>query len=276
MSLVTALVVGGLIGLRHSVEADHVAAVATLIDDRRPDHPGLIGTSWGIGHAVPIVALGLLFVTMGVNLPAAVTSWFEALAGVVLVLLGARMLRGVLTVHRHERDGHSISGRLWRRSDRGRSHADPEGDGIGGEADLANHNVHAHDHGHGHVHVHEDDDPALHLHLGPVAIGASHGHRYDESLLVGTLHGLAGSGALVVGLVAAAPTVGASLAFLASFTLVTVLTMGSIAFLWGRLVSGTRGRLLRGVAGVSSVLIGFALVGSELAGVGLLAGIGFA
>lgn len=91
MALVSALAAGAVVGVRHALEPDHLAAVATLVkeDDRGS---GRVGASWGVGHAVPIVALGLLFVALGVRLPDSVTTLFEAVVGVVLVYLGARML----------------------------------------------------------------------------------------------------------------------------------------------------------------------------------------
>ncbi|MFC4358876.1 high-affinity nickel-transporter protein [Halobium salinum] len=91
MTLVSALAAGAVVGVRHALEPDHLAAVATLVrDDDR--NPARIGASWGVGHSVPVVALGLLFVALGVRLPESVTTLFEAVVGVVLVYLGARML----------------------------------------------------------------------------------------------------------------------------------------------------------------------------------------
>ena len=90
MTVSTALVAGAVLGARHALEADHLAAVATLVDDDR--RASAVGASWGVGHSVPIAALGLLFVLLGVRLPGTVTTLFEAVVGVVLVALGARTL----------------------------------------------------------------------------------------------------------------------------------------------------------------------------------------
>ncbi|MFC4551335.1 MULTISPECIES: hypothetical protein [Halorussus] len=90
MTVSTALVAGVVLGVRHALEADHLAAVATLVDDDR--RASAVGASWGVGHSVPIAALGLLFVLLGVRLPDPVTTLFEAVVGVVLVALGARTL----------------------------------------------------------------------------------------------------------------------------------------------------------------------------------------
>ena len=56
--------VGGLFGVRHAFEADHVAAVATLVED--DDRPVTAGLAWGVGHCLPVLALGGLFLALGV------------------------------------------------------------------------------------------------------------------------------------------------------------------------------------------------------------------
>jgi len=70
MSLVAALVGGGAVGVGHALEANHLTAVATLVDERRgADEPRGVGASWGVGHSIPVVALGALFAALGVRLP---------------------------------------------------------------------------------------------------------------------------------------------------------------------------------------------------------------
>lgn len=116
MSLVAAFVAGGTLGARHALETDHLAAVATLVEgdadgseaDRTEAdeigshaHPGLVGASWGVGHTVPIAALGITFLLLGIRLPESVTRLFEVGVGVVLVYLGARMLAEVLGLQEH-------------------------------------------------------------------------------------------------------------------------------------------------------------------------------
>lgn len=104
----TALAAGAVLGVRHALEADHLAAVATLVDG--DDRSGYVGASWGVGHSIPIVSLGLLFVVFGVRLPESVTKFFEVVVGLVLLFLGAQMLRSAvehaeLRSHDHG-DGH--------------------------------------------------------------------------------------------------------------------------------------------------------------------------
>ncbi|GAA0675127.1 high-affinity nickel-transporter protein [Natronoarchaeum mannanilyticum] len=107
MSVLAALAAGAAIGVRHSFEPDHVAAVATLVDDESDDHAGLVGTSWGIGHSIPIALVALAFLLAGRRLPDGVTTLFEVLAGAILVYLGARMLYRLVDVTEHTHDGHT-------------------------------------------------------------------------------------------------------------------------------------------------------------------------
>ncbi|OIB57356.1 hypothetical protein [Natrialba sp. SSL1] len=218
MSVTAALVAGSVIGIRHSFEADHIAAVAALIDDNGIDHAGLIGLLWGIGHGVPIAALGVLFLFAGTQFPDWVPLLFEIFAGIVLILLGIRLLYSNVDVssHSHEEDSHN------------------------------------------------------HLHIGSISLGFSYSHREGESMAVGLVHGLAGSGALIVLLVATAPTIGAGLSFLGAFSLASVLTMGILAFLWGRLLTTTYTRILQIVAGIASLAVGILLLMNELLGIELL------
>lgn len=219
MALTAALVTGAVVGLRHSLEADHLAAISTLVDDRKTDRPGVVGASWGVGHSLPIIAVGLVFVFLSTSLPETVTLAFEVLAGLVLVYLGLRMLlevAGLLTVERHAHDGHE--------------HA--------------------------------------HVSLGGVAVGSFHTHVDGESFLVGIVHGLAGSGAIVVALAASASSVPSSFSLLLSFSLVTVLTMSLLSHLWGSVLTTRLQSALKTVAGSASFLVGGLLVSTELFGVG--------
>ena len=221
MAVTTALVTGAVLGVRHSLEADHLAAIATLVDEDSTDRPAMVGTSWGIGHAIPIISVGLVFALVGVSLPEPVLLAAEVLAGLVLVGLGARMLLSAadrVSVDRHSHDGHSHS----------------------------------------------------HLTIRGISVGAFHTHVDEESFLVGIIHGLAGSGVVVVTLVATSTTVTSSLFLLGSFTLVTVLTMGALSFLWGTVLS-TRAQFgLQVVAALASILVGLDLAVDTALGVALL------
>ena len=254
MSLAAALVAGGLIGIRHAFEPDHLAAIATLVDaDDDTIHHGRVGASWGVGHSLPILLIGLLFVLVGIRLPAHVTTLFEVAVGAVLVYLGVRMLYEVAepAIVRH------VHGEA--KAD----HEDHPDDDHRHEAAGAPARVveddHDHDHGHGPRH--------RHLHIGGLSIGTTHGHVDDASFIVGVLHGLAGSGALVIALVSAAPSIHSAVAFLLAFSALSILTMGSVSYLWGRSLERGFADALEAIAGVMGISVGLLLVTEHLIGV---------
>jgi high-affinity nickel permease len=111
-SLGLALVAAGVLGLRHAVDPDHVAAVVTLAaTDARPraDAAGRLGLSWGLGHGLTLLAFGIPFIALGAQLPKQVTVAAEGAVGVLIVLLALRLLSrwrsGYFHVHVHEHEG---------------------------------------------------------------------------------------------------------------------------------------------------------------------------
>ncbi len=219
MSLVAAAAAGGAFGVRHALETDHLAAIAALVDGERS--PALTGASWGLGHTLPIAALGLLFLVLGLRLPETVTLAVEGAVAVVLVALGVRMLLRTTDV-------------------------------IGVEA-------HSHD-GTGRSHHH-------HLRLGTLSLGR-HLHLDGDSAAVGVLHGVAGSGALIVAMVAGYASTTGALAFLAAFGVGSTLTMAGVSLAWGRSQGAGFENALRVVGGLVGVVVG-ALLLAEVLGLGL-------
>ena len=135
----TLLVLGLLLGLKHALEADHLSTVATLAErSRSASETAGVAAAWGIGHAAALVALGTALVALGATLPVAVTRALELAVGVILIVLGAgvvrRLLRANVHVHVHAHGGerhlhahahahagdtdhhHAHAPRLWRRS----------------------------------------------------------------------------------------------------------------------------------------------------------------
>lgn len=218
MSVVAALLAGGAIGVRHAFEADHVAAVATLVEEESDlVRSGFVGTSWGIGHSLPVATLGLAFFLLGIRLPEAVTGAFEAVVGFVLVALAIRLLLAAAGIRLRE---------------------------------------HAHDSETRHTHPH--------LSLGPFSLGSAHSHLDERSFAVGILHGVAGSGGLVVLLVAAAPSLTSAMAFLGAFSLLSIVTMGAVSLAWSRALGTAWTDLFEVVAGLVGLVVGVLLVADQL------------
>ncbi|HEU5260645.1 MAG TPA: hypothetical protein VFU41_04370 [Gemmatimonadales bacterium] len=122
-----------------------------------------------------------------------------------------------------------------------------------------------------HLHVHTHDD-GPHVHLHSHAHGAAHAHPHPQgdarrSLSFGLLHGLAGSAAILVLLVSAAPTRTAQLAYFVAFALGTMIGMLTVSIsLAGvvRLASGRGARWATALhvgSAVTSVVVGLMLAG---------------
>ena len=60
LGILTAVVMGLLLGLKHATDADHVVAVATIVKDSKNAWRSIwVGASWGFGHSTPLVILGV-------------------------------------------------------------------------------------------------------------------------------------------------------------------------------------------------------------------------
>lgn len=225
-TLTGALVLGLLLGARHSLDADHVVAVSTIVSEyRNPLRALWVGVSWGLGHTTTLFLLGLVVIAVGVVIPDQLALAFEFGVGIVLVLLGLQVLWN-----------------LWRRA-------------------L---HLHSHEHeeqAHAHLHVH-DQSPA---HAHPSAVD----WRLDlmrpsfrrKSYLVGTVHGLAGSAALMLIVLSSIESPLWGLAYIVLFGLGSVASMGIITIFLGLPFSlssraPTINRIVQGAAGVASILFG--------------------
>ncbi len=122
---------------------------------------------------------------------------------------------------------------------------------------------------HLHVHTH-GDGPHLHLHSHADSTAHAHVHRSGDarrSLSFGLLHGLAGSAAILVLLVAAAPTRAAQLAYFLAFAAGTMIGMLIVSLSLAMIVRLAMGRgarwatVLHVGSAVTSVVVGLLLAG---------------
>lgn len=100
------ILLGLLVGLRHSFEPDHLTAVSTLVGEARGLRGGaLLGALWGVGHTLALVAVGVILMLIGASLPERAAVIFELGVAAMLLVLGARSillaLRGTHGGHRH-------------------------------------------------------------------------------------------------------------------------------------------------------------------------------
>jgi ABC-type nickel/cobalt efflux system permease component RcnA len=139
------------------MDADHVAAVSTIVSERKSLlSSSLIGGLWGLGHTAALLVAGIAVLILRVEISPRVELALEFCVGLMLIGLGVNALRKL----RHG----------WKL------------------------HLHAHTHGHHthtHPHIHDGSpEPAEHTH---------HGFKLDaRPILIGMVHGLAGSGALML------------------------------------------------------------------------------
>ncbi len=192
MTLTSILLLGFLLGMRHALEADHLAAMATLASaSPSMTHTVRQGVAWGAGHTLVLVVFGGAVILLGRDIPSGTAQSLEAVVGCMLVLLGAS------TLHR-----------LWR--DRVHLHRHRHADGAD----------------HFHAHAHNLDDQ------GHDSGGHRHTHARwlpGRAIVVGMVHGLAGSAALVLLSVQAVQSWSAALAYILIFGVGSMLGMGLLS-----------------------------------------------
>jgi ABC-type polysaccharide/polyol phosphate export permease len=178
---------GSLVGMRHALEPDHLAAVSTLVSRERNGYrAALLGLFWGLGHTLALVAVAGTLLLARARMPAGVSDLFEFFVGVMLVGLGVQAIRSAV------RQG-------------------PAGP--------------FHEHRHGHL-VHRHSGSPSHVHLGAWTLAR-------RPLLVGAVHGLAGSGALTALVLTTLPSMAARLAYVALFGVGSTLGMAALSGLFG-------------------------------------------
>jgi cytochrome c biogenesis protein CcdA len=181
---------GFLLGMQHALEADHIAAVSSIAA-RRTEIGDIVrhGLTWGLGHTLTLFVFAGAAIWLGHALPESFAQPIEAAVGIMLIGLGAHV--------------------LWR---------------------LRRDRVHFHSHGHGDgtVHIH------AHSHAGESIphISAAHAHPHGfrwRTLLVGLMHGMAGSAALLVLAVSQASNPLAGLGYVALFGIGSMVGMGALS-----------------------------------------------
>ena len=94
--MVSLLGLGFLVGMRHAVEADHAAAVATLATQNHSVANTLKqGLTWGLGHTITLLLFGSMVFLLEAAVPERLANWLELAVGVILVGLGGDVLRKI-------------------------------------------------------------------------------------------------------------------------------------------------------------------------------------
>jgi len=113
------LATGFIIGLKHALDADHLAAIGTMVTEKRsPWGLAVLGGTWGLGHTLSLLAVGLFVLLMNFQISENTERILEGLVGLMLIGLGLNVLRKVLmgrkiqatteTNHSHHHDEEKI------------------------------------------------------------------------------------------------------------------------------------------------------------------------
>lgn len=93
MTLLPALALGFALGLRHAMDADHIAAVGTISTSAGSTwRAALMGAIWGVGHSVSVLLVGGALVIMRLPMPPRIALALEFGVAIMLVALGVRSL----------------------------------------------------------------------------------------------------------------------------------------------------------------------------------------
>jgi len=272
-TLLSAILLGFFLGMRHATDADHVIAVSTIVGrERRIGAAAIIGTLWGMGHTATVGVVGAVVILFGVTIPHGVAQALEFGVGLMLIGLGIATLVRWLRADRRaytavtQTPPLALHPHAPRDSLVGARHAHTHGHG-----DF----VHTHRHGHGHgEHGHaEEATPAswLDRHLGRLGL-----YQTLRPVLIGVVHGLAGSAAVALLALGAIRDPWWGVAYLLVFGLGTMAGMVLITMLIAAPFAWSSGRLprlnagLQVASGLLSTIFGFAIAGQVLAGSGLV------
>jgi high-affinity nickel permease len=184
ITLISIIALGFFLGMRHATDPDHVIAVTTIVSRQRSmRHAAVIGALWGVGHTITIFLVGSAIILFGVVIPPRLGLTMELSVGLMLILLGILNLSGFTRW---------ITEMFTPSADALDAHVHPH--------------VHPHLHGdyiHTHAHAHEPEKHGHAAEATPVGrmdrmFGQLGLYQAVRPLLVGLVHGLAGSAAVAL------------------------------------------------------------------------------
>ncbi len=187
LDLIASSSFGSLLGMRHALEPDHLAAVSTLVTRERSSlRAAWLGACWGFGHTFSLMIAGAVLVLLRAEMPPRLAAGFELGVAVMLIVLGVRATRqafalgtsGPLTRHQHWFVAHQHAGLM------------------------------------------------AHVHIGRWTLAR-------RPLLIGAIHGLAGSGALTALVVTTLPSIGSQLTYMALFGVGSTVGMAALSGVLG-------------------------------------------
>ncbi|PHR56596.1 MAG: high frequency lysogenization protein HflD [Robiginitomaculum sp.] len=228
MDLLALLSVGLFVGMGHALEADHLAAVSTMLNNESSRRAAIMrGMFWGLGHTLALFLICSAVVLLGLSISTQMESALELAVGLMIVTLGVHLLWSMKKSGAH---------------------------------------VHRHQHGDAH-HIH------VHHHIGEQGQDHEDHHKLSnaarrtntKALVIGLMHGAAGSAGLLALIIASVQGIGGALLYFAVFGLGSIAGMALISAVasyplsllqkgsrWVRLATG-------GAIGAGAIYIGGSL-----------------
>ena len=200
--MLSLLLLGFLFGMKHALEADHVAAVASLVTKTTSMKEAIkLGSFWGLGHTITLFIIGSVILLTDLFIPQVAADWLEFFVGVMLIILGIdvlyRLYKDKIHFHSHQHTKQPL---------------------------------HFHAHSHkldknptNETFTHEDKNAHDHQHI-------SIGRLSYRALFVGVLHGVAGSAALILLTLESIKSVSQGLIFISLFGIGSILGMGILSY----------------------------------------------
>ncbi len=230
------LILGFVLGLKHALDADHLVAVSTIVSERKGFlSSSIVGALWGLGHTASLFVVGIIVITLHIQIPDRIAQGMEFAVAIMLVVLGINVLLklargGELHMHEHEHSNHK----------------------------------HIHPHVHGREHSHGQSHHSL-----PFLFSLDHLKKHigngKRSIFIGMVHGLAGSAAPMLIVLATIPSRALALTYVAIFGLGSIggmfmmSTLIGLPFVLTASTSVGLNKLVRGIAGTVSFGFGIFL-----------------
>lgn len=213
-----------LLGIQHSFEPDHMAAVSVLASDKSGNTirlPQLIWRSsqWALGHSASLILFSCMALLLKSGLPMDLSAYAERVVGPIMIWLGVTAIRR----------NHQLKKRM---------------------AEHKSFPEHAHMGNALHIHGKQGQEIAM--------------NPLSRSFWVGMLHGMAGTGgACAVALILASQNVGTAIGIILLQSLGIILAMTAyscvLAFSVSRFIERNQilFKLINAIVGIFSIIIGF-------------------
>lgn len=226
--IVSITLAGLVLGVTHALDADHIAAVSTIVSEKKKVvESAALGVIWGFGHTATLLIAVVGMLALGFKLPELILENAEIAVGIMLLVLGALSIKKGLSEK-----------------------------------------LHTHEHQHG---------SAIHTHIHQHIFEKGHEHSHEKrSLLVGIVHGLAGSAALMLVVASSASGLADGVRYVLAFGIGTTIGMAGITAIMAIPVSlmakANRIGFVQMVFGAFSIITGATIIGQSLGNLAILSG----